>query len=164
MKKEIADSRAVVHTCRSSDNWSASKHQNHIDIMNATATRTNTARRIRTNSKQVREVIRQHILECVTDGNGDTYAAFEDARQRLVDEFDRVANYPHNLRRIPNAQNRFRDYLMGIPFGFEYTNCGISDFLNSLGINPENKEFDPGKSAKLYACLIFREMTAPANL
>jgi hypothetical protein len=127
--------------------------------MNATTTR-----RIRTNSKQVREVIRQHILDCVTDGNGDTYATFKEARQRLADEFERVANYPHNLRRFPNAQDRFHDYLMGLPFGFEYTNCGIADFLNSLGINPENKEIDPDKSARLYAYLLHREMTSPANL
>lgn len=123
-----------------------------------------TTRRIRTNSKQFREAIRQHILECVTDDNGDTYATFKEARQRLADEFDRVANYPHNLRRFPNVQDRFQDYLMGLPFRFEYTNCGIADFLNSLGINPENKEIDPYKSVKLYAYLIFREMTSPANL
>jgi hypothetical protein len=46
MKKEFADSRAVVHTCRSSDNWSTSKHQNHIDKMKATAPRTNKAERL----------------------------------------------------------------------------------------------------------------------
>lgn len=129
--------------------------------MRPTATAT---RRIRTNSKQVREAIRQHILECVTDDNGDTYDAFKDARQRLADEFDRVANYPHNLRRFPNVQDRFQDYLMGLSFGFEYTHCGIADFLNSLGINPEGKDIDPDKSARLYACLIHREVTSPANL
>lgn len=120
---------------------------------------TQTTPRIRSNSKQVREAIRQHILACVTDGNGDTYATFTEARQRLADEFDRVANYPHNLRRFPNDQDRFHDYLMGIPFGFEFTHHGIADFLNSLGINPEGREFDPRKAAKLYTSLIYREVT-----
>lgn len=121
---------------------------------------TQTTPRLRANSKRVREAIRQHILENVTDNNGDTYATFTEARQRLADEFDRVANYPHNLRRFPNAQDRFHDYLMGIPFGFEFTNHGIAEFLNSLGINPEGREFDPCKASKLYASLIYREVTA----
>lgn len=113
---------------------------------------------MKTNSTPVRAAIRQHILENVTDNNGDTYAAFTDAAARLASEFDRVANYPHNLKRFPNAQDRFHDYLMGIPFGFEFTHQGIEDFLNSLGINPTGRKFDADKSARLYTYLIHSEM------
>lgn len=113
---------------------------------------------IRTNSKSVREAIRAHILEKVTDGNGDTFPTFAEAQAELRSEFDRVAGYPANLRRFPNHQDRFHDYLMGIPYGFEFTNHGIAEFLNSLGINPEGKEYAPEKSAKLYAHLIYREI------
>jgi hypothetical protein len=112
----------------------------------------------RTSSKHVRELVRAHILESVTDGNGDTFPALPGAIAHLKAEFDRVANYPANLRRIPNDQDRFRDYLMGLPFGFEFTQHGIAEFLNGLGINPEGKEFDPEKSAHLYAYLIYREL------
>ena len=113
---------------------------------------------LRTNSKAVREMIRAHILNCVTDENGNSLPSFEQARDILRAEFDRVANYPANLKRIPNNQDRFHDYLMGIPFGFEYTHCGIADFLNGLGINPQGKEYDEEKSARLYSYLIYREI------
>lgn len=113
---------------------------------------------MKTNSTPVRAAIRQHILENVTDNNGDTYATFPDAAARLASEFDRVANYPANLKRFPNGHGRFHDYLMGLPFGFEYTHQGIEDFLNSLGINPTGRKFDNDKSAKLYTYLIYSEM------
>ena len=113
---------------------------------------------VRTNSRIVREAIRAHILENVTDGNGDTFPTFAEAQAELRSEFARVAGYPANLRRFPNHQDRFHDYLMGIPYGFEFTNHGIAEFLNSLGINPDGEEFDPMKSARLYAYLIYREI------
>lgn len=113
---------------------------------------------MKTNCKAVREAIRAHILDSVTDRNGDTFPDFPAARAHLRAEFDRVAGYPDNLRRIPNHQDRFEDYLMGVPFGFEYADHAISQFLNSLGINPEGKEFPPMKSRRLYAYLIYREI------
>jgi hypothetical protein len=111
----------------------------------------------RTNSKAVRESMRSHILENVTDNNGDTFPTFEQARDHLRAEFERVAGHPANRRRIPNNQARFHDYLMGIPFGFEYANYAITDYLNGLGINPEGKEYDSDISARLYTCLIYKE-------
>ena len=113
---------------------------------------------MKTNSAPVRAAIRQHITNAVTDNNGDSYATFQDAAARLASEFDRVANYPHNLKRFPNAADRFHDYLMGIPFGFEFTTDGIELFLNSLGINPTGRTFDADKSARLYTYLIHSEM------
>lgn len=113
---------------------------------------------MKTNCKAVRDQIRAHILENVTDGNGDTFATLPEAVARLRDEFARVADYPNNLHRFPNSQDRFHDYLMGIPFGFEFTNCGIAAFLNGLGINPTGKKYDDEKSARLYTSLIYREL------
>lgn len=113
---------------------------------------------MKTNSKQVRELVRQHILDCVYDENENTYDNIGDACKRLSDEFERVAGYEHNLKRIPNNQDRFSDYLQGLPFHFHFVNSDVESFLNGLGINPENKEFDSDKSLKLYHYLIFREM------
>ncbi len=113
---------------------------------------------VRTNSKQVRAAMRAHIMENVTDGNGDPFPTFEAARDHLRAEFERVAGHPFNLKRLPNVGDRFHDYLMGIPFGFEYTHHGIAEFLNGLGINPDGKAFNPDKSARLYAYLIHREI------
>jgi len=113
---------------------------------------------MKTNSKEVRKQIREHIMDNVTDGEGNNYQTFEEAKKRLLSEFHRVANYPNNLQRFPNNQDRFSDYLQGIPFNFEYSYWEIAKYLNSLGINPTGKEYDSGKSVKLYHYLIWREL------
>ena len=94
---------------------------------------------MKTNSKAVKEAMRQHILENVTDENGNTFTTLPEAISKLRNEFARVADYPANLRRFPNHQDRFHDYIMGIPFGFEFENWKITEFLNGLGINPTGK-------------------------
>lgn len=113
---------------------------------------------MKTNSKQVREQIRQHILDCVYDYMEQEFPTFEQALDHLVNEFKRVANYPNNLKLIPNDQERFSNYLCGLPFHFEYSHAGIVEYLNSLGINPEGKEFSNDKSMHLYHYLIFKEL------
>lgn len=113
---------------------------------------------MKTNSKAVRLAMQAHILANVTDGNGDTFPTLDEARAHLKEEFARVADYPNNLRRLPNNQDRFHDYLMGLPFGFEFEDHKINEFLNGLGINPQGKAFDADKSARLYTGLIFREI------
>jgi hypothetical protein len=113
---------------------------------------------MKTNSKIVKELINKHILECVTDENGQRYTLLQDAKNRLNNEFKRVANYPYNLQKFPNNQDRFSDYLLGLPFDFEYSYFGINEFLNSLGINPNNKTYSDDKKLKLYHYLIFKEL------
>ena len=113
---------------------------------------------MKTNSKQVRELIRAHVLGCVTDNNENTYPTFKEAAKRLLEEFDRVANHKHNLHRLPNDQERFSDYLCGLPFSFEYTHEGIKDYLNGLGINPTGKEYTNDANMKLYHYLIWSEI------
>jgi hypothetical protein len=113
---------------------------------------------MKTNSKSVRELIRSHILACVTDYNGNTFPIFNDARAHLKLEFARVADYPHNRRCLPNNQERFHDYLMGIPFDFEFAPRKIAEFLADLDVNPSGKKYDAEKSARLYTYLIFKEI------
>jgi hypothetical protein len=113
---------------------------------------------MKTNSKQVRERIRTHILECVTGPEGESYDTLEQAKKRLQEEFNRVANYPHNVKRIPNNQDRFSDYLSGLPFSFHFSYYDIQQYLNSLGLNPKNKELTGDQSTKLYHYLIYKEI------
>ena len=111
----------------------------------------------RTNSKSVRLAMRQHILDNVTDDMENVFPTFEEARERLNSEFQRVAGYPSNIQKFPNVQDRFLDYLMGLDFGFEFTNHGIIEFLNGLGLNSDNSD----NSARLYASLIYKEIVIP---
>ena len=113
---------------------------------------------MKTNSKEVREKIKKHIIDSVYDENGSTYLNIVDASNRLYSEFARCANYPQNIRRIPNEQQRFSDYLQGLPFHFHFSEYDIQKYLNSLNINHENKKFNPEQSMKLYHYLIFSEM------
>lgn len=113
---------------------------------------------MKTNNKEVRQAIKKHILDCVYDFEGNEFPDFDSAKNHLSNEFGRVANYSHNIRRIPNDQERFSDYLCGIPFNFEYMNCSIKEFLDSLGINPGGKEYTDEQSMKLYHYLIYKEI------
>ena len=112
---------------------------------------------MRTNSKEVRNAIKNHILECVYDYSENNFATLKEACNHLYNEFDRVANHEYNKKRIPNEQKRFEDYLQGIPFHFHYTNEDLENFLNSLGINKDDKKYEPCKMWNLYAYLIYSE-------
>ena len=112
---------------------------------------------MRTNSKEVRNAIKKHILESVYDYSENTFSTLQEACKHLYNEFNRVANHVNNKKRIPNEQKRFEDYLQGIPFHFHYTNEDIETFLNSLGINKDGKKYEPSQMWNLYAYLIYIE-------
>ena len=73
---------------------------------------------MRTNSKEVRNAIRSHILECVYDYSENTFPTLKEACNHLYNEFNRVANHAYNKKRIPNDQKRFEDYLQNAYFYF----------------------------------------------
>ena len=112
---------------------------------------------MKTNSKEVRNAVKKHILECVYDYSENTFPTLKEACNHLYNEFDRVSNCANNIKRIPNAQKRFEDYLKGIPFHFHYTNEDLENFFNSLGINKDGKKYEPSKMWNLYAYLIYSE-------
>ena len=53
----------------------------------------------------------------------------------VMADFDRVANYPNNIRNIPNRQHRFADWLMGLPstFSVDYENYRIIEIAKVWG-------------------------------
>ncbi len=110
----------------------------------------------RTNSNHVRTQVRQHIIDAVSDWH-DNVGTIEEASQVIMEAFNDW-DCTYERARIPNNQERFSDWLWGIPFNFEFTYCGIVEFLNGLGINPEDKEYDSDKSSKLYHYMIWREI------
>jgi hypothetical protein len=118
---------------------------------------------VRSNSNQVREKVRQHILESVYDYDENEFDNFNDASQHLTSEFKRVADYPNNISRYPNNQKRFKDYLQGVPFNFYIYNDDVEDFLNGLGINPQNKKYSSDQMWDLYSYLIWKEVEPTYN-
>lgn len=119
---------------------------------------TTTTKKLRTNSKEVKERVRKYILETVHDDKEQEYKTFEEAAKKLKKEFNRVANFPNNIKRIPNNVDRFKDYLQGVPFWFPVYNSDVEDILNGFGINPEGKEYPSDKMWNLFALLIYREI------
>ena len=114
---------------------------------------------MRSNSKTVREAVKNHILASVMNSEGQEFTNIKEAANYMNSEFIRVAGHEYNLRKFPNTQERFSDYLNGLPFNFEFYYEDIKNFLNGLGINPEGKEYSDDQSAKMYHYLIYSEMT-----
>lgn len=117
-----------------------------------------TTKKLSTNSKEVKEAIKQHILECVYNEGEENFETVEKAKMYLYADFERVAGHAYNLKRFPNEQERFADYMGGIPFWFEFETYKIEEFLKGLGINPEGKKYDSNKVWQLYTYLIFKEL------
>ena len=112
----------------------------------------------KTNSKHVKNLVKNYILETVYDDNENPFLYFKDAANHINNDFKRVANHPYNLKRLPNDTDRFLDYLQGLPFYFPQYDDDIKDFLNSLCINKENKIYSSSKMWSLFALLIYREI------
>ena len=94
---------------------------------------------MRSNCKQVKDAIRAHILEYYT-------------AEELFEQVEYIKKYaiayPTNYRAVIHMVEG------GL---FMVYNEDIAAFLNELGINPTNKEYDPLDSFKLYCHLIARD-------
>lgn len=90
---------------------------------------------MRTNCKQVSMMIQKHINE---------YYTVEELKEQVS-----VFTY------LPTTYHAIIEMVQGGCFLIYYEE--VKDFLNSLGINPSNKEYDDQKSWDLYKHLIARE-------
>jgi len=113
-------------------------------------------KKLSTNSKEVKEAIKKHIIDCVYNYDENEFNTIQEAANHLYNEFKRCTEGDGYLRN-KSEQDKFSYWLMGLPFHFHYSNFDIETYLNSLGINPEGKTFDNDKSQKLYHYLIYRE-------
>ena len=101
--------------------------------------RMQTMQKISTNSKQVKELVRAHIME------------HQESDLELLKANIKALKY--NNRSVYQAGV---DMVMGGSFLIYHGD--VKDFLNGLGINPENKEYTDQKSWDLYVHLVAREI------
>ena len=94
-----------------------------------------------TNCKAVKTAIRAHIQEFYTP-------------EELANEVQNLRKYD-NTRRFPTNYHAVKYMVEGGCFLCYYYD--VQNFLNSLGINPENKEYSAEKSWNLYCHLIARD-------
>ena len=95
-----------------------------------------------TNTKVYKANLDKYIDSCIEiEDNPD--ATLKEKVDYFMSEFNRVANYPNNINRHPNTIDRMDDYMMGLPFGFEYTYFGILQavaMIHEIDEVPQNKE------------------------
>lgn len=90
---------------------------------------------LKTNSKVYRERIYTFLLESIEFE--DLEGAEITNRQKIdyfFSEFESIANYPNNIRKFPNEQNRLADYLQGLPSSLQipFYNYDILNLVKEL--------------------------------
>lgn len=95
---------------------------------------------MKTNSKAVRELVQKHILENI------------ESLDVLKANLKAVSGTPDTSTVYSQAK-----YLVD-GGSFLVYHCDVKDFLNGLGINPTNKEYDDMKSWELYKHLVASEI------
>lgn len=99
---------------------------------------------LKTNSKQVQNKLDQHVLEYFTEDYGWT----EEAKTPLENLKEQLKSFDY----MPTTYKMGRYMAEGGSFLIYHQH--IIDFLNSLGINEDKKEYTNAKSWELYQHLI----------
>jgi hypothetical protein len=106
---------------------------------------------MRINSKAVRQQVKQHAIDC--------YSEYGDTEQEAIDKilndleavkYGNVSNYEAACKMVEGGQ-------------FLFYNNDVRDFLNGLGINPDNKEYPAHRTFELYCLLVAREIEKLAD-
>jgi hypothetical protein len=111
---------------------------------------------MRSNSKQVKDLIKLHILERVTDENSQEFTSFENCKKYILQRFKSEYNHPRNKQLYPNTQERFLNYCLGMPFDFTTWYDEMKTILNSWGLFKDSATNE--QICKLYFYLIYREV------
>lgn len=115
---------------------------------------------MRTNTKAVKDRIRNYLMENVTDGNDNDFTSFEDLVKYIKSELVRI------YRNV--NQSTFRKYMAGLPSGnfaadtmfyFHYHNYNIV-LGGILGeTEAEYSKYTPEKAVDLGVWLFYRELS-----
>jgi hypothetical protein len=107
------------------------------------------------NSKFVLDSVRNHVTQSVSiDG---TVPSFSAAAVYVWHEFIRVTNNDYYKHHFPNLQDRFSNYLDGLPHSFLIYYNEMETYLDTLGLNNNSKtKFSEDKIHKMYHFLIYK--------
>lgn len=115
-------------------------------------------KKLRSDSKEVRAKVREHMLEAMHDLNENKFDTLEEAAKYLNSEFYRVMEYDMENYPKRSLVAHFHEYMFTVPFNFFLYTEDVVDYLNGLGLNPEGKEFPSEKSWWMYHYMIYSEM------
>lgn len=112
-------------------------------------------KKLRTNSKEVREAIKQHLIE-ISQNDYVEIETVNEAINYIVDRFyDEMIK--HN-KHYNNVQDLFIYWLNGLALNTYYMTDDIINYLHSIGLYGKDEQQERQKSANLYHYLIFQEV------
>ncbi len=112
-------------------------------------------KKVRSNSKEVREAIRLHLIEISQNDNVEIETV--DQAIKYISNRFYIEMIKHN-NRIENIQDLFIYWLNGLALHTYYYTNDIIDYLHSIGLYGKNEQQEQEKAANLYHYLIFKEV------
>jgi methionyl-tRNA synthetase len=112
---------------------------------------------MRTNTKEIKDRIKNYLLENVTDGNENEFTSFEELAKYIKSELVRIYGNTH--------QSTFKSYMQGLPnaaattmFYSHYYNYNVV-LGGILGESEtEYSKYTPEQAVELGAWLFYREL------
>lgn len=112
-------------------------------------------KKLRSNSKEVREAIRFHLIE-ISQNDDVKVETLEQAKNYIADRFyNEMIKYDKSNKSI---QELFAYWLNGLSLHTYYTYTDIINYLHSIGLYGKDEKQEDEKSADLYYYLIFKEV------
>jgi hypothetical protein len=112
-------------------------------------------KKLRTNSKEVREAIRLHLIE-ISENDYEEVETVDQAIKYITDKFyNEMLRYDKSNKSI---QDLFTYWLNGLSLNTYYMTDDIINYLHSIGLYGKDEQQEQEKSADLYHYLIFKEV------
>ena len=109
----------------------------------------------KTNSKEVKEAIRLHLIE-ISQNDDVEVETVNQAINYIVNKFY-IEMIKHN-KHYNNIQDLFTYWLNGLALNTYYYTDDIINYLHSIGLYGKDKKQEREKAAVLYHYLIFKEV------
>lgn len=112
-------------------------------------------KKLRSNSKEVKEAIKQHLIE-ISSNDDVEVETVDQAIQYIVNKFyNEMLKHDKSNKSI---QDLFIYWLNGLSLNTYYTYTDIINYLNGIGLYGKNEKQEQEKAADLYYYLIFKEV------
>lgn len=112
-------------------------------------------RKLRSNSKEVREAIKMHLIE-ISQNDDVKVETVEQAKNYISDRFY-IEMLKHD-KRNKSIQELFTYWISGLSLNTYYMTDDIIKYLHSIGLYGKDEKQEQEKSADLYHYLIFKEV------
>ena len=112
---------------------------------------------MKSNSKEVKEAIKTHIIEICGSAEEETIETLEQAKKHITQEFKMFINR-YELRKHKTIQEAFIYWLSGLPLATHYITHDIIEYLHSIGLYGKDQAQEENNAPHLYHYLIFKEL------